>query len=226
MVGLASKNRRPNLHFDLVDPKSGINYGCPEMGWRYDRKTMARLIGEERILWPSSADGRPRRKAFFEDLTSQFTGTSSLIGIDLYTRDGTAEISDLFGFRPMDFPKPAGLVREIVEQGAGNKDIVLDFFSGSCTTAQAVMELNQKDGGDMQYIMVQLPEPCDKESEAYTRGLKTIADIGKERIRLAAKKISEEHESQARLGRQRQVWTLALRRSNSTSPISRYGMAM
>ena len=199
MVGLASKNRRPNLHFDLVDPKSGINYGCPEMGWRYDRKTMARLIGEERILWPSSADGRPRRKAFFEDLTSQFTGTSSLIGIDLYTRDGTAEISDLFGFRPMDFPKPAGLVREIVEQGAGNKDIVLDFFSGSCTTAQAVMELNQKDGGDMQYIMVQLPEPCDKESEAYTRGLKTIADIGKERIRLAAKKISEEHESQLAL---------------------------
>ena len=90
----------------------------------------------------------------------------------------------------------------------------------------------------MQYIMVQLPEPCDKESEAYTRGLKTIADIGKERIRLAATKISEEHESQLLVTLVRRIRdknamvsstlasTLASRRSNSTAPTSRYGMAM
>lgn len=192
MVGLAPKERRPNLHFDLIDPATSINYGCPEMGWRYDRKTMARLIEENRILWPPAPEGRPRRKAFFEELSSEYTGVSSIIGVDLYTRDGTAEINDLFGFRAMDFPKPVGLLRELVEQGASEDSIILDFFSGSCTTAHAVMGLNKQDGIKRKFIMVQLPEPCDEESEAYKTGLKTIAEIGKERIRRAAKKIADE----------------------------------
>lgn len=71
MVGLATADRRPNLHYDLVNPETGVNYGCPGMGWRYDRNTMAKLIAEGRVLWPVSDDGRPRRKAFLSDLGSE-----------------------------------------------------------------------------------------------------------------------------------------------------------
>ena len=194
MVGLATADRRPNLHYDLVDPKTKINYGRPQMGWRYDRNTMAKLIAEERILWPAAQDGRPRRKAFVDDLTSEQTGFSSIVGTDLYTRNGTADIEGLFGQRIMDFPKPVGLIEELVKQAGIDEDgIVLDFFSGSATTAHAVMALNASDGGFRRFVMVQLPEPCDGKSAALKAGYKTIADIGKERIRRAGKKIKEEN---------------------------------
>ena len=93
----------------------------------------------------------------------------------------------------MDFPKPVELLRELVLQGTdGSRDIILDFFSGSATTAHAVMQLNAEDGGKRRHIMVQLPEPCDEKSEAFKAGYKTIAEIGKERIRRAGKKILAE----------------------------------
>lgn len=93
----------------------------------------------------------------------------------------------------MDFPKPSALIRELVFQGACDPDsLILDFFSGSATTAHAVMQLNAEDGGKRRHIMVQLPEPCDEKSEAFKAGYKTIAEIGKERIRRAGKKILQE----------------------------------
>ncbi len=192
MVGLATADRRPNLHYDLVDPATGINYGCPSMGWRYDKNTMARLISEDRILWPSSPDGRPRRKSFLSELSSERTGYSSIIGSDIYTRNGTADIGELFDKRVMDFPKPVDLVKELINQAdLKQDDIVLDFFSGSATTAHAAMKLNAEDGGNRAFLMVQLPEPCDEKSEAFKAGYKTIAEISKERIRRAGKKILE-----------------------------------
>lgn len=192
MVGLATADRRPNLHYDLIDPATEINYGCPSMGWRYDKKTMARLISEERILWPSNPDGRPRRKSFLNELSSQQTGYSSIIGKDIYTRNGTADIVELFGKRVMDFPKPVDLVKELVNQAdLGKDEIALDFFSGSATTAHAIMQLNAEDGGKRKFIMIQLPEECEEKTEAFKAGYKTIAEIGKERIRLAGKKIRD-----------------------------------
>lgn len=194
MVGLATADRRPNLHYDLINPKTKIDYGCPQMGWRYDRTTMARLIEEGRILWPATSDGRPRRKAFVDELTSEQTGFSSIIGKDLYTRNGTADIEALFGQRVMDFPKPVGLLEELIRQAGVDKDgIVLDFFSGSATTAHAVMSLNAGDGGLRRFVMVQLPEMCDEKSAATSAGYKTIAEIGKERIRRAGKKVKQEN---------------------------------
>ena len=183
MVGLATKDRRPNLHYDLIDPETKINYGCPNLGWRYDRNTMERLIIEKRILWPVDSAGRPRRKNFLNELSSEFTGFSSIIGEDLYTRNGTADVEDLFGFRAMDFPKPVGLIRELIEQASGGNDIVLDFFAGSGTTGQAVLDLNNGDGGNRKFILVQLPEIADKRSEAYKSGFKKISDITIERVK-------------------------------------------
>lgn len=199
MVGLATKDRRPNLHFDLIDPATGMNYGCPDMGWRYDSKTMARLIAESRILWPLSPDGRPRRKVFYEELTSEYTGMSSIIGVDLYTRDGTAEVNELFGFRAMDFPKPVGIIRELIEQGATSDCIVLDFFAGSCTTAHAVFAHNLANRANCKFIMVQLPEKLEEETEAIRAGYKNIAALGRERIRRAANKMATDNSGQFEL---------------------------
>jgi adenine-specific DNA-methyltransferase len=200
MVGLATAERRPNLHYDLIDSQTGINYGCPDMGWRYDRNTMSRFMSEGRILWPSSPQGRPRRKAFFNELSSEFTGFSSFVGANCFTKHGTADIDGLFGYRAMDFPKPVQLLKEILNQGIGSDDIIIDFFSGSCTTAHAVFILNNMDGGNRRFIMVQLPEPCDGSSEAWKAGHKTIADIGKERIRRVIGKMNEEKDNHGDLG--------------------------
>ena len=98
MVGLLPQEERPNLHFDLINPETGINYGKPPMGWRYDKNTMSRFIKEKRIIWPSSPEGRPRRKVFLLELKGQFTGYSSLIAQNIYTTHGTNQIIALFGF--------------------------------------------------------------------------------------------------------------------------------
>ena len=92
-----------------------------------------------------------------------------------------------------DFPKPLGLLSKILQIGTGSEDLILDFFSGSATTAHAVMQLNAEDGGHRKFIMVQLPEPCEEGTEAAKAGYKNICEIGKERIRRAAKKIREEN---------------------------------
>ena len=193
MVGLLGEDLRPNCHYDLINPETGINYGKPKLGWRYDKKTMSRLIEEKRIIWPDSKDGRPRRKVFLNELNSELPNFTSIIGEKTYTRDGTKEIDELFNSKYFDFPKPTTLIGELIKQGTdcrGN-DIILDFFAGSATTAHAVMQLN-KDGGNRKYICVQMPEPCEKKSEAYRAGYNTIADIAKERIRRAGKKIQSE----------------------------------
>ena len=191
MIGLATKDQRPNLHYDLINPLTGINYGCPITGWRYEPKRMAELIKNNEVIFPKSPKGRPRRKKFQADLLSEFTGKSSLLSAPFNT-DATREVRDLFeGNDFFDFPKPVMLIKEYLEQGTTGEDIILDFFAGSSTTAHAVMQLNAEDGGNRRFIMVQLPEACDAQSEAAKAGYGTIAEISKERIRRAGKKILE-----------------------------------
>ena len=105
--------------------------------------------------------------------------------------DGTEELSKLMAPKIFAHPKPSVTIKHILNICTKEKDLVLDFFSGSGTTAHAVMQLNAEDGGNRRFIMVQLPETCDEKSEAYKAGYKTIAEIGKERIRRAGKKILE-----------------------------------
>jgi adenine-specific DNA-methyltransferase len=193
MVGLLPQDQRPNCHYDLVNPATGINYGKPNMGWRYDSNTMDRLIAENRILWPSDPSGRPRRKKFLSELSDEYTGFSSIVGKDIYTRHGTAELDDVFNEKYFEFPKPSALIKIFVEQASGKDGNVLDLFSGSATTAHAVMQLNAKDSGYRKFIMVQIPEATDEKSEAHKAGYKTIAEIGKERIRRAGEKIKADN---------------------------------
>ena len=189
MVGLLPADQRPNCHYDLINPETGVNYGKPDMGWRYDRNTMNKLISENRIIWPDLPTGRPRRKAFLSEISETLPGYSSIVGSDVFTRNATSELSALFNHRYFDFPKPSVLIKEFIKQAADEDSTVLDFFSGSATTAHAVMQLNAEDGGHRKFIMVQLPEKCDEASEAYKAGYKNICEIGKERIRRAGEKI-------------------------------------
>lgn len=191
MTGLATIDQRPNLHYDLLDPSTGVTYACPPTGWRYEKKRMEAFISVGEVIFPKSVDGRPRRKKYFNDLTSDFTGYSTILNT-AHNTQGTREVREIFdGKEYFDFPKPVDLIEEMVIQGTSNipDSIVLDFFSGSGTTAHAVTRLNAKDGGTRRNIQVQLPEPIDERSEAYAAGYKTIADISKERIRRAGEKI-------------------------------------
>lgn len=195
MVGLATADARPNLHYDLINPADGRNYGCPEKGWRYDRNTMNRLIQEGRIIWPDNPDGRPRKKSFLNELSDNLPGFSSVFSTGVYTNTATKEIGGLFNRYLFDFPKPVEVIKQLVSQVSNTDDIILDFFSGSATTAHAVMQLNAEDGGNRRFILVQLPELCDEKSEAYKAGYKNICEIGKERIRRAGEKLKDTLES-------------------------------
>lgn len=111
------------------------------------------------------------------------------------TTNGTKEVMNLFDGKPyFDKPKPTTLLSKLIDlANVSDGEIILDFFSGSATTAHAVMQLNAEDGGNRKFIMVQLPEETDEKSEAYKAGYKNICEIGKERIRRAAKKIAEKN---------------------------------
>lgn len=185
LLGLANKSQRPNLHYPVVDPATGRTYSPPDdTGWRYAADRMQKLVDNGCILFPSKPDGRPREKKFRADLQSENVAFASIID-DVFTGDGTEEIRTLFGEEVFDFSKPSALISRLVKQGGDSDGIVLDFFAGSGSTAQAVLELNEQDGGDRKFILVQLPEPTQRKDYA------TIADITKERVRRVIKKLND-----------------------------------
>ena len=193
MTGLATKEQRPNLHYDVIDPETNRAYPPhPGRGWAYEKTRMEKLIAEKKVLWPSKIDGRPRIKRFLADIKDSTTGFSTIQNPG-YTTDGTREVSALMEFKAFDFPKPKKLLKALVAQVTDPKygDIIIDLFAGSCTTADAVIESNFEDSGDRKYLMVQLPERLDEKSEACRRGFSSVADIGKERIRRAVKMLKE-----------------------------------
>ncbi len=190
LTGLATKDRRPNLHYDLVDPDTSINYGCPPKGWRFDPRTMQKKIAEKKILFPQNGVGRPRHKLFWNEMKSLYKNVSSVF-LEPSTADGTREVNSIFGVPVHEFPKPSALIKKLLEQSSDEDAIVLDFFAGTCSTAQAVLELNKEDGEQRRFIIVQIPEPVDTNSAAYKSGLITIADTGKERIRRVVKNMQK-----------------------------------
>lgn len=174
MAGILDAEQRPNCHYDLIDPNTGINYGRPKMGWRYDKNTMKRLIAENRILWPTNPEGRPRKKSFLSEISVILPGYSSIVGEDVYTRNGTKILDDIFEKRPFDYPKPTELIKELINQSSKNNSTILDFFAGSGTTLHATMQLNAEDGGHRKCILVTNNENNICEEVTYERNKRVI----------------------------------------------------
>ena len=162
--------------------------------WRFTQERFAELRKDNRIWFGSDGNGSPVPKLFLTEVQNGVTPMT------LWTFDeaghnqiATRELRDIFGKSIFTSPKPTKYILRYLQIGSNADDIILDFFSGSATTAHAIMQLNAEDGGHRKFIMVQLPEPCDEKSEAYKVGYKNICEIGKERIRRAGDKIKAEH---------------------------------
>ncbi|PKK89312.1 MAG: site-specific DNA-methyltransferase [Candidatus Wallbacteria bacterium HGW-Wallbacteria-1] len=191
-VGMTA-SMRPNQAYDLVDPQTGIYYPHnPNRVWAYIPSSMQRMLDEGRVVFPDDPSRRPMQKRFKNELKSTYNPLSSLIieKVGLNT-EATRLIQQIMGGNIFDYSKPLSLFITLIPQICNSDDIILDFFAGSATTAHAVMQLNAEDGGNRKFIMVQLSEPCNEKSEAFKAGYKTIAQISKERIRRAGKKILE-----------------------------------
>ena len=164
--------------------------------WRLSKKAFLERLQDNRIWFGPDGNGVPRIKRFLTDLKHDgMAPTSIMFFKDVgHSQEGAQEVSKLLDGGFFSGPKPQRLIQRLLTLANLKEDsIVLDFFSGSASTAHAVMNKNAEDGGHRKFIMVQLPESCDEKSEAYKAGYKNICEIGKERIRRAAKKIIEEH---------------------------------
>ena len=150
------------------------------------------MIQEDRLIFPKNKNGQVRAKEFYSEFKNANTPIKSSLG--LYDAQWNTEmLSKLMKGKYFQNPKHLRLMMDIIAFTLPDDALILDFFSGSATTAHAVMQLNAKDGGHRKFIMVQLPEQTDAKSEAYKAGYKTICEIGEERIRRAGKKIKEEN---------------------------------
>ena len=183
--------------FYILKAPNGKEHHLPSgRCWVYTEQVMQQMIADNRVWFGPDGNNVPAIKRFLTEV-KQGTACQTIWGYkDVgHSQEGKKEIKSLFEGTPFDTPKPTRLLDRIVRistQKADN-DIIFDFFSGSATTAHAVMQLNAEDGGNRRFILVQLPELCDEKSEAYKAGYKNICEIGKERIRRAGKKILEEH---------------------------------
>ena len=191
-------NVRPNLTYVVTNPLTGEQH-LPPSGrcWRISPDKFSSALAEGRIIFGKNGMGRPQLKSFYEEKKEFGSVDNSWFSAERVgtTTNGTKEVMQLFdGKLYFDKPKPTTLLCKLIDlANVRENDIILDFFSGSATTAHAVMQLNAEDSGHRKFIMVQLPEVCDEKGEAFKAGYKNICEIGKERIRRAAKKIQEEH---------------------------------
>lgn len=156
--------------------------------WMVKEEEFREMEKNDEIYWTTGGQEQPYGKIYLHKSTGQIP--NDFWGIEFGTNQrASVEVEKLLGRRFFDFPKPVSLIQIFVTIGANKNDIILDFFSGSATTAHATMQLNAEDGGNRKYIMVQLPEPTPENSEAARAGYKNICEIGKERIRRAGEKI-------------------------------------
>ena len=201
-----SASERPNSFFTMVNPKTKEEYPAnPNRTWAITKETFEEYFKANRIVFPGDYDflqiSKPALRYWKEDDMAKAGDNFGRIPVSTklpeeigMSQDGTKEITDVFGAKVFSFPKPSSLIKYF-EKVSTNKDsnqIILDFFSGSASTAHAAMELNKEDNGNRKFIMVQLPHKCEENSEAAKNGYKNICEIGKERIRRAGAKILEE----------------------------------
>lgn len=195
-VNPATKQARPNLVYSITNPITGRAVNHPTHAWKYSQAEHQSHVEANRLWWGADGDAEwPRLKLFLSEQTG------GMVPIDVWdyktsgtTDEGGAEIKGLFGSAVFDTPKPTKLIQRIlgISTLGQTNEIVVDFFAGSSSTAAAVLKANVEDSGSRRFIMVQLPEPCADGTEASKSGFATIAEVSKERIRRAGRKIKEE----------------------------------
>ena len=182
--------------YEIVTPSGRVCLPPKGRCWLYTKERFEEMVADNRIWFGENGDNVPAPKRFLSEVKQGLTPMTIWKYTDVgHTQDSMRELRDLFdGEKVFDYSKPVKLMKQIIRLYTSTTDdnVILDFFSGSATTAHAVMQLNAEDGGNRKFIMVQLPEATDEKSEAYKAGYKNICEIGKERIRRAGKKIKEE----------------------------------
>ena len=171
--------------FTIVDPNTGKEYTNT---WAFSRESLERMIQENRILWK---DSLPKQKEFMSEMTNENKAIKSNWGV-FDAQSTTVFLKHLIPEMKFDNPKPINLMKYLIRVSMGSDGVILDLFSGSATTSEAVMRVNEEDGGKRKYIAVQIQEKIDSETETYKAGYKNICEIGKERIRRAGDKIKSE----------------------------------
>ncbi len=187
---------RPNLTYPITNPITGEQH-LPPRGrhWRISSQKFVNALEDGRIVWTNNGLGRPQLKVFYEEKKEFGSIDNSWFSAEKIgtSTNGTKEQMKIFdGIAYFDTPKPTSLLLKLITlANVKSDDIIMDFFSGSATTAHAVMQLNTEDNGNRKFIMVQLPEVTPENSEARKAGYETICDIGEERIRRVGKQLMQ-----------------------------------
>lgn len=206
-VNPASREQRPNLCYEIINPITGERISHPTNAWKYEYATYLTHVKENLLYWGKNGENTyPRLKKFLSEMDGGIVPANLWYHKDVGTTDAASKkLEELIGRGIFDFPKSVELIIKMLDITTTSDSYVLDFFSGSSTTAHAVMQFNAKDGGKRKFIMVQLPEPCADGTEAAKAGYENICEIGKERIRRAGEKIKaeiEEQNAQLKIGEQ------------------------
>ncbi|MEK6759002.1 MAG: site-specific DNA-methyltransferase [Deltaproteobacteria bacterium] len=196
-IPLYAKGERKRGRYAIKSPSGKEFWPEPNKHWLYIEEDTLKLIDENRIYFGKDGNSQPNIKRFLSEVQQGIKPKTLWKHNEVGSNDSAKrEMKVLYEDQgiPFDFPKPTTLIKRMLQISTGNSksEIILDFFAGSGTSVHAVFDLNKEDSGNRKFIMVQLPEPCEENSEAFKAGYKTIADIGKERIRRVIKKIKEE----------------------------------
>lgn len=181
--------------YEIITPSGRSVYPPSGYCWRLDKNTFFEYVKDKRIWFGENGDNVPRIKRFLSEVKQGITPMTIWRFKEVgSSQDASRNLKKLFDDKAFfEYPKSVPLIERCIQLYSNKKSLILDFFSGSATTAHAVMQLNAEDGGKRKFIMVQLPEVCAENSEAYKAGYKNICEIGKKRIRRAGKKIKEEN---------------------------------
>jgi len=187
--------RKNRPRYEVIHPITKKPVQIPARGWRWEWARMEKELSENRVHFGPDETSVPNIKVYLKE--NEFQAPGSVFYKD--RRAASAILKSILEAKVFDFPKDPIIIKRLISLVTQSNDIVLDFFAGSGTTAQAVLELNQEDENTRKYILIQLPEKIDEDSEPYKNGYKSIADISKERVRRVSKQLNDEIQKKAGL---------------------------